>query len=68
MSIEVDGNVYGLLDTTLELEPPPAAVFELVVSVKTVVVPRMTVTVVLADEGTDVDAVPLFIVGPKDRD
>ena len=66
ISIEVDGDVYGLLDTALELGPFSVVVIGLVFSVKTVVVPLMTVTVVLADEDTDVDVVPLSMVGPRD--
>ena len=68
MVTELEADVYGLFDTTLELEPE--------VTVDTVVVPVMTVTVVLDDPDvavlTDVDCVvavvPLFSIAPCDCD
>ncbi len=63
---EVEGEVYGLLDTAVELETTAFVVIALVVIVKTVVVPLMTVTVVLTDVEVEVeiDVVPLFRIGP----
>ena len=60
---ESEGEVYGWLDSTLELDALPvvdSVEVELGVTVKTVVVPLITDMVVFVDA----DVLPLFNMGP----